>query len=198
MMLFLNLQKSVLLGMVLWFLNWYFAFGWFNFILVKKGFTFRKHALVTSLFFSTVFIFTYVIYYNLFGLKYLILFILCWLILAVFGRQFKYIHAAPLKSILFDILYQQLMLVILLGLSKGLIIFVVVFSVSHLPVFFLRHLDLPGKITIFIGSVIGGLTMYLLLTGFSLGYIYSFLLHFGSYTALWFAIENRRRLGIIV
>lgn len=127
------------------------------------------------------------------------------IILRHFSWKFKFIwkfkskKTLYLTSTLFNILFQQAVLnaairylSLLLPVSTSILIFTILFGLVHSPLLFMRHVA-DREIDVGGAFILGLISSYLILS-FPMGYIYSFLIHYGFYVIYSMRIDNEARI----
>ena len=142
------------------------VWGVYNFILVKGKITFTKRPFLVALYFtvaatSTVLV---AISVNSSAIRYLLFILLGWLLFALL-RPGRF-----LLSVYIDVVYQQLFFWLLLFLIDKVwpgqvgVVFVMFFTLFHLPIYLLTHINKLGKLLITPVFIAGGFVIYFLIT----------------------------------
>lgn len=181
-----------------WLFYWLLSYWLFNFRLLKNGFSFRQKTSVTALFFFALIGGAWIFFQSLgfktnIGVFWLATLTIPLAILSSFVSK----HGLPLLTRIFsDIPYQQFMVnVAFLNLRTGnaghdIITFCLLFTLSHTPIFLVKHVSFSGRLLIIAASAIGAPLLYFSLDSGGWGWLLAYFLHSGFYLG-WFVFDDK-------
>lgn len=183
-----------------WFAYWFVIWGIYNFILIPKNISFFKDSVKTGLFFIIATLAPSLIILKMNNNFYFWLIPIQIVIMFIFIK--KYLIE---KSLFFDVVFQQSMLYLLYMLTRQnflispLLTFIMLFSLSHIPVLMLKHISIKGKLLIYVVLLIGSCIMFLIFYKLNLlfGVIFNIVFHFSFYFYLT-KYRKKNNWGIIV
>jgi len=175
------------------------VWGVYNFILVKGKITFTKRPFLVALYFtvaatSTVLV---AISVNSSAIRYLLFILLGWLLFALL-RPGRF-----LLSVYIYVVYQQLFFWLLLFLIDKVwpgqvgVVFVMFFTLFHLPIYLLTHINKLGKLLITPVFIAGGFVIYFLITSTLYGWVLAIAVHTAFYILLWEVVDKKHHTGLI-
>lgn len=132
--------------------------------------------------------------------KYFFIFFLIWLICLVVSRK-KYQGEV---SILSDVLFQQLMFYWLYLITKQFLwhleYFCIGMTLSHLPIIFVKHINLKARSLLVLLLLIASIIWFFLYNQFQnpIGLVGGIFTHFGFYLVLLYIFKDKGKTGIII
>ena len=115
------------------------------------------------------------------------------------GRFLKSQNTLFLTSIVFNVLFQQIVIFVMVKTIVGVFptffipVFAILFSLLHFPIIFLKNLRLKHH-QYLIYSFLGGVAFAFFIGNFESGYIVNYIMHFTFYVCLSMRIGEEARI----
>lgn len=177
------------MALIGWLVIWFTFHGLSNLVFIPHGYSFRNRpwAIAFLYFVGTLLvIFTYHIP-------------LTWYLLVCIAAVFLG-NYVPFISKLSDLAFQQIMLYTLLAVilpHLSLLGFILIFSLSHIPAFFLSQLKITGRILLVVSLPFLSAAFYYSFSLPTVGPPLAFIIHLLVNIFLWYGWERHRSIGLL-